>query len=235
MLGHLLCAALQTLDKSDLVPRTGGQTVPGRLCGDGSPAGSCRVMENFSPLPSSSLSTLPEPVEIPSGHTAALTTLPATKALVLPLSLGGPSPIVPGGLADCGYKILSFSGGSWPCPHYWRLDGYTRSGHMTGILNWLCKLRLSPKACTPMGCRVAGGCDWSPSPREKLAVPESVTCISFKLRRAAKKIKTYVFANDSFRAQLDEDIAETARTFCIQLDWGPGFISSLFDVILILY
>lgn len=135
VLGHLLCVALQTLDESDLVPRTGGQTVLGRLCGDGSPAGSCRVMENFSLLLSSSLSTLPELVEIPSGHTAPLTAPPATKALLLALSLGGPSPIVPGGLTDCGYKILSFSGGSWPCPHYWRLDGNISSGHITGTLN----------------------------------------------------------------------------------------------------
>lgn len=51
ILGCLLSRDLQTLDKSDLVPRTGGQTVPGRLGDDGSPAGSCRVMENFFSLP----------------------------------------------------------------------------------------------------------------------------------------------------------------------------------------
>lgn len=103
MLGHLLCGALQTLDKSDLVPRTGGQTVPGRLGDDGSPAGSYRVMENFFPLPPSSLLTLPETVEIPSGHTAApLTALPAAKALLLALSLGPGSSSSLNGLTDCG-------------------------------------------------------------------------------------------------------------------------------------
>lgn len=92
----LLCRVLQTLDKSDLVPRTGGHTVLGRLSDDGSPAGSCRVMENFFPLLSSSLSTLPETVEIPSGYTAAsLSALPATKALLPALPLGSPSPAIP--------------------------------------------------------------------------------------------------------------------------------------------
>lgn len=76
------------------MPRTGGQTVLRRLSGDGSPAGSCRVMENFLPLPS--LATLPETVEIPSGHTAAsLNALPATKALLPARPLGTPGPTVP--------------------------------------------------------------------------------------------------------------------------------------------
>lgn len=51
MLGCLLSRDLQTLDKSGPMPRTGGQTVPGRLSDDGSPAGGCRVMENFFSLP----------------------------------------------------------------------------------------------------------------------------------------------------------------------------------------
>jgi hypothetical protein len=46
----------------------------------------------------------------------------------------------------------------------------------------------------------------------------------FKLRRAAKKkMETYVFACDSFRAQLDEDIAETARTFLHPAGLGACF------------
>lgn len=53
-LGLLLSRDLQTLDKSDPVPRTGGQTVPGRLGDGGSPVGSCKVMENFFSLPASS-------------------------------------------------------------------------------------------------------------------------------------------------------------------------------------
>lgn len=51
-------------------------------------------MENFLPLPS--LATLPETVEIPSGHTAAsLNALPATKALLPARPQGTPGPTVP--------------------------------------------------------------------------------------------------------------------------------------------
>lgn len=45
----------------------------------------------FFPLPPSSLSTLPETMEIPPGHTAASpNALPATKALLPALSLCAP-------------------------------------------------------------------------------------------------------------------------------------------------
>lgn len=93
ILGCLLSRDLQTLDKSDPVPRTGGQTVPGRLGDDGSPAGSCRVMENFFSLTPPSPSLYSETTEIPSGHTStALKVLLASRtlrALSFPLLLWG--------------------------------------------------------------------------------------------------------------------------------------------------
>lgn len=56
-MGCLRSRDLQTLDKSDPLPRTGGHTLPARLSDDGSPAGSHGAMENFFSLPSSSPSS----------------------------------------------------------------------------------------------------------------------------------------------------------------------------------
>lgn len=95
-LGHRLFRALQTLDKSDLVPRTGGQTAPGRLGDDGPQLEAVGDGKFLSFAISSSLSTLPKTAETPSGHTAVpLISLPATKALRLALSLGAPGPAAP--------------------------------------------------------------------------------------------------------------------------------------------
>lgn len=95
MLGHLLGGVLQTLDKSDLVPRTGGQTVPGRL-GDDGPQLEAEVMESSFPLPSSSLLTLPETGGDSLGpHCCCSSALPSAKALLLARSLDSSGPPVP--------------------------------------------------------------------------------------------------------------------------------------------
>lgn len=94
MLGHLLGGVLQTLDKSDLVPRTGGQTVPGRL-GDDGPQLEAEVMESSFPLPSSSLLTLPETGGDSLGPHCSPSALPSTKALLLARSLDSSGPTVP--------------------------------------------------------------------------------------------------------------------------------------------
>lgn len=138
ILGCLLRGILQTLDKSDLVPRTGGQTVLRRLSDDGSPAGSCRVMENFLPLPSLQPC---QKLEIPSGHTAAsLNALPATKTLLPALPLGTPGPTVPCEMTDFAsfWRIVALS-------PLLRLSGNVNFGRTTKFLNCFCKLRLRPK------------------------------------------------------------------------------------------
>lgn len=123
-MGCLLSRDLQTLDKSDPVPRTGGQTVPGRLSDDGSPAGSCRVMESFFSLPPHHL-PCGQKIQIPSGHTSAAVkgllasrTLLPSPFLCCPGAASVSSSVVGPGLWF--RQVLTFSWGSCSHLYSWR-------------------------------------------------------------------------------------------------------------------
>lgn len=168
ILGCLLSRDLQTFNKSGPVPGTGGQTVPARLSDDGSPAGGCRVIENFFSLPP------PPPI----------TYVLATAYLRDSLSF----PLLPWGSPRSAVPLVGYGSG---CDKSWLLDqahllSWTLSGWK--CVPWLhCGVKsVLPAQSEPESIHTQGAQDdkldvRNPSPQGKPGGTTcwSVTCIPF--------------------------------------------------------